>query len=348
MAELHVKWVEKPKFEYRGAIQVDFRDVRKYHLRVAIITVFVLAIYTLILSWIQSILQNSLELIILVTCNLLFGLIGARAYHLAGETGSESLHFVDPRPRSTGAQLKMEKSTLNDIHTIFEEANHHVASLASVQRDDYRDVAWFVVITYSVSSLIIDSVFGAGYWVIAMTPFVFGLVFAMVYAKSYLTHPRIKLIEGLVALEYYVSATIEHLEDMELSLNGSPILTWIQQNNDWLIYDFGYVFEQQPCDSLLGMYHFGVSTDSDEAFELQCEDASGLANYDLSSRMRHEGWRLEISDSDECDLVYLHREVSDFSIKHSWRITVDPERIHNDRLLLKHTLGELLSRYKSA
>ncbi|MGV9103520.1 MAG: hypothetical protein ACOC3C_05345, partial [Candidatus Thorarchaeota archaeon] len=158
----------------------------------------------------------------------------------------------------------------------------------------------------------------------------------------------IKLIEGLVALEYYVSATIEHLEDMEISLNGSPILTWIQRNNDWLIYDFGYGFEQESCDSLLGLYQFGISTDSNEAFELQCEDASGLVNYDLSSRMRHEGWRIEISDSDECDLVYLHREMSNFNIKHSWKITVDPKRIHNDRLLLKHTLGELLSRYKSA
>lgn len=347
MAELHVKWVQRPRFEYEGAIRVDFWAARKYHLKIGIITFLVLFAYGLVFLWISSVFQNAFQFLFLLSSNLLFGLIGARVYHLAGEIGGELIHFLNPRRTSDIEKLRIEKTTLNKIHVIFEEANHHLNSLASGERDDYRDLAWFLVIAYSVLSLVISYMLPIGFWLIPINAVVFGGVFVTVYTNSYLTYPRMALIDGLAGLEYYVTATIDKIKEISNSPGGNPTVTWIQQHNDWMVYDFGFSFEEPGDDKLLGLYSIGFPKGGKETFEIQCVKSENLTDYCLPNEMCHAGWELEITVLDDYQRVYMHREKSHFDFEHPWKISVDPERIRADRTLLSSTISEILSKCKS-
>lgn len=346
MAELHVKWVQRPRFEYKGAIRVDFWAARKYHLKIGIITFLVLFAYGLVFWWITSIFQNAFQFLFLLSSNLLFGLIGARVYHLAGEVGGELIHILNPGRTSDVEKLRIEKTTLNKIHVIFEEANHHLNSLASGKRDDYRDLAWFLVIAYSVLFLVISYMLRIKLWLIPINAVVFGGVFVTVYTNSYLTYPRTELIDGLAGLEYYVTATLDKIEGISNSADGNPSVTWVQQYDDWMIYDFGFSFEEPGEDKLLGLYSLGFPKDSNESFELRCVKSEDLTDYRLSKEMCHAGWELEITVLDDHQRVYMHREESHFDFEHPRKISVDPERIRADRSLLGSTISEILSKCK--
>ncbi|MBS3794636.1 MAG: hypothetical protein KGY80_07055 [Candidatus Thorarchaeota archaeon] len=347
MAELHVKWVQRPRFEYKVAIRVDFWAARKYHLKIGIITFLVLFAYGLVFWWITSIFQNAFQFLFLLSLNLLFGLIGARVYHLAGEVGGELIHILNPGRTSDVEKLRIEKTTLKKIHVIFEEANHHLNSLASGKRDDYRDLAWFLVITYSVLFLVISYMLRIEFWLIPINSVVFGGVFVTVYTNSYLTYPRMELIDGLAGLEYYVTATLDKIEEISNSEDGNPSVTWVQQYDDWMIYDFGFSFEEPSEDKLLGLYSLGFPKDANETFELRCVKSENLTDYRLPNEMCHAGWELEITVLDDHQRVYMHREKSHFDFEYPWKISVDPERIRADRSLLSSTISELLSKCKS-
>lgn len=346
VAEPHVKWIERPHFEYRAPIQVDFSAVYGYHIRIAVITSFVLVAYAFLSSWIQWIFNEFLEAAFLLSLTLIFGLIGTHAYHLAGEETGSNLHFLDPGVKQ-GDQLRMEKSSINEILSIFEESFHYMMSLSSSQRDDYRDMAWFIVISYSFVSLMISSVFRTGLSTVVISSILLGLVFAIVYTKSYFNYPPMELEERLAAIEYYVSATMKKLQDIESSLVGSPTVGWVQRNDDWLIYDFGYVFMLQPNNSMQGLYHLGFSKYSGETFRFRCTEPSDLANFQLSDEMRRAGWEINISDSDDYQQAFIYRESGAIDLTQSSKIPLDPRKINRDRLLLKDTIAELLSKCRS-
>ncbi|TFG34878.1 hypothetical protein EU527_00820 [Candidatus Thorarchaeota archaeon] len=256
----------------RKYLLVDSWDAIHQHSLIVGFSLLILIIYTIFLWFICSMTPSLHTSLLLLGSQIGLGLPATRAYYDFGLSARSMLKFHDFGALGSPNSTEDLSISIGDLSLVFERMNMQIAKYDRGVLDDLNDIAWFIIIVWSmISSFLFLEQLGP----FSVCPFG-ALVLVVVCIASYYTGFRTvrgdSFEEDFSHLEFYVNTHIRNI-DAELPLaNGMIIIQLVRKRRKYAIVDI--LVEYRLQNKMILEYHLGFSSAHKERFILE-------APYDL-------------------------------------------------------------------
>ena len=328
---------------------VDSRDIKFQHALIIGFSILMFVTYGLFLWLMCSLTPSLIATLFLLVSQIALGLPATRAYYDFGVSARQMLRFYDSGVLGHEIETEDIKIPINEMSLVFDKINNQLQKHDHSVSDDFNDLAWFVIIVWSmVSSLVF---FQLPHY------FSFCLIGAVIltitcfacYISGFRTNRGNSFEEYYSHLEFYIEKHIHTLNGLFPSTNGMVILQVTKRGQRYALVDFILEFTVKEIANL--EYHLGLTSSQDERFILESSSS-------VIERVYHElknlkelktlGWSLERITAQSGRILRLIHQKRNIDITDMKSIIMSPSFIEKSVAevgsILKQTEAILLGK----
>ena len=286
---------------------IDYSDIHTSILRILFFDIIGFSGYAVLLYTYCMLWQGLACIALLFSTQLIAGMILTRLHYSYGITTKNKARLIDPSlldvdwiPKRVDLEFEELKTTLNNVFTT-------VLGQNSNEIDDYNDVAWFVILLWSLISSVIGN-----FIYLESTFYIFGalvtaLTCLMTFMNGYQSANLAYLIDDLDHLEYYILSRLSKM-DMKDS-RKMAFIEWFSKYDTIALNDVGF---RLNCGGNELCYYIGLPSLKNERIEIQITNDSTST---LTSRMKalsaKSNWSFTLQSKENYTWIQLCNEIDE-------------------------------------
>jgi len=246
---------------------VDSRDVKSQHALIIGFSILMFVTYGLFLWLMCSLTPSLIATLFLLASQVALGLPATRAYYDFGISARQMLRFYDSGVLGHEIETEDIRIPIGDISLVFEKINNQLQKYDRDVSDDFNDLAWFVIIVWSIISSLVFFQETHSFPFCIIGAVVLIITCFVCYISGFRTLRGSSLEEYFSHLEYYIEKYIQTLDDIFPSTNGTVILQVTKRKRNYALVDLILEFNVKDIAKL--EYHLGLASSQDERFILE-------------------------------------------------------------------------------
>lgn len=246
---------------------IDSWDAKHQHALILGFSLLILITYTIFLWFICSMVPSLLTTLLLLGSQIGLGLPATRAYYDFGVAARSMLKFYDSGVHNSSDSVENLSVNFGELSLLFERMNMQAAKYDKDSLDDLNDLAWFMIIVWSLISSIVFLGQFSRFSICPYGALVLIIVCLVCYYNGFRTMSSTSFEEELDHLEFYVYSHISSIDAELPNANGIIVLQVIKNRSNYSIVDF--LIEYKLQKELTLEYHMGLSSFRKERFILK-------------------------------------------------------------------------------
>ena len=286
---------------------VDYSEIHASILRIILVDIIGFSGYAVLLYAYCIFWQGLACTVFLFITQLIVGMILTRCHHSFGIVIKNQAKFIDSSMLDNDWKIQRVEVEYEDLKTILTNVFAKVPVHNTNEIDDYNDLAWFVILLWSLFSSVVGNFLYLEPSFYVIGALVTALTCLMIFINGYQSTDLSYLRDHLEHLEFYILSRLSKLFMSDSC--KTPFIEWISKNNTTTLNDLGFRF---ICSENEFCYYIGLPSMQNERIEIQItnDDISTITSR-LNTLSSKSNWSFTLQSEENYTWIQLCNEIKE-------------------------------------
>jgi hypothetical protein len=325
---------------------LDYSDVHASIIKIILFDVIGFSGYAILLYTYCVLWEGLVCTILLFSTQLIIGMIVTRSHHSLGITIKNKVQFINPSMLDLDWNQQRVDLEFGELKTRLSNIFSTIPVLNSNEIDDYNDVAWFVILLWSLISSVVFSFFNLDPSFCVIGALVTALTCLMTFMNGYKSTDLEYLRNDLEHIEFFILSRLSKLNEIRSNSHRTSFIEWVSKHDTTTLNDVGFAIRVSRGNDKFCIidYYLGISSLKNERIEIQImNNDSSLIISKMKKLASKSNWSFESQPKENYTWIKLYTKLEEGSLQLHNMLTINLDSIEKASTKVYEFLSQIIA-----